>query len=303
MHLLIRSEDVALAPALPAHSSGLTATQLIGGHTGSTHTGLMLAELTDGWVDAHVHSRETTFYVLSGTPALYLDGVGTRLKPGACGAIPVGLEHAWRADETARWIEMARRGRAGRRAAGHVLRRAGPDTEPAPLDVRDPRNRYFFLLGPRRHGSRPAQARSLGRRADGVGQHGDRGARLQRHHGEDARRQAARRAAPDDVHGPLPAGRRRAPSRPSVRGVVFHARRRGRGRRRRRALHAATRATSSGPASAASTPSTRRGQDRALARDVGPRPARPPLVPLRARLGVSREHRLDATQLGVAGGD
>ena len=39
---------------------------LIGGHTGSTHTGLMLAELTDGWVDAHVHSRETTFYVLSG---------------------------------------------------------------------------------------------------------------------------------------------------------------------------------------------------------------------------------------------
>ena len=33
------------------------AKRLIGGHTGSTHTGLMLAELTDGWVDAHVHSR------------------------------------------------------------------------------------------------------------------------------------------------------------------------------------------------------------------------------------------------------
>ena len=55
---------------------------LIGGHNGSTHTGLMLAELTDGWVDAHVHSRETTFYVLSGTPTLYLDGVGVRLQGG-----------------------------------------------------------------------------------------------------------------------------------------------------------------------------------------------------------------------------
>ena len=78
MHVLIRREDIELTPALPAHSSGLTTAVLIGGHTGSTHTGLMLAELTDGWVDAHVHSRETTFYVLSGTPTLYLDGVGVR---------------------------------------------------------------------------------------------------------------------------------------------------------------------------------------------------------------------------------
>ena len=49
MHLLIRREDIELAPALPG--SQLTdsrAAVLIGGHTGSTHTGLMLAELTDG---------------------------------------------------------------------------------------------------------------------------------------------------------------------------------------------------------------------------------------------------------------
>lgn len=149
MHLLIRREDVALVPALPAHSSGLVAAQLIGGHTGSTHTGLMLAELTDGWVDEHVHSRETTFYVLSGTPTLYLDGVGTRMREGACGAIPVGLEHAWRSEETARWIEMTSpRPRGPSEPPDTFFVGAAPDSQPAALDVRDPRNRYFFLLGP-----------------------------------------------------------------------------------------------------------------------------------------------------------
>ena len=149
MHVLIRREDIELTPALPAHSSGLTAAALIGGHNGSTHTGLMLAELTDGWVDAHVHSRETTFYVLSGTPTLYLDGVGVRLKERACGAIPVGMEHAWRCEGTARWIEMTSpRPRDPDQPPDTFFVGPAPDSEPAPLDVRDPRNRHLFLLGP-----------------------------------------------------------------------------------------------------------------------------------------------------------
>jgi quercetin dioxygenase-like cupin family protein len=147
MYLVVRREDVELVPALPGHSSGLTAAQLVGGHTGSTHTGLTVAELTDGWVDTHLHSRETTFYVLSGTPVLYLDGLGTRLKEGACGAIPVGLEHAWRSEGTARWIEMTSpRPRGPDQPPDTFFLGPAPDTEPVPLDVRDPRNRYFFLL-------------------------------------------------------------------------------------------------------------------------------------------------------------
>jgi quercetin dioxygenase-like cupin family protein len=109
----------------------------------------MLAELTDGWVDAHVHSRETTFYVLSGTPTLYLDGVGVRLKERACGAIPVGMEHAWRCEGTARWIEMTSpRPRDPDQPPDTFFVGPAPDSEPAPLDVRDPRNRHLFLLGP-----------------------------------------------------------------------------------------------------------------------------------------------------------
>jgi quercetin dioxygenase-like cupin family protein len=148
-HTLIRAEEIQLVPALAEHSSGLTRALLVGGHTGSTHTGLTLVELSDGHVDMHLHSFETTFYVLDGEPALYLDAHAVRLKPGACGAIPVGTTHAWRSDGSARWVEMASpRPRAADQPPDTFFVAPAPDTEPAPLDVRDPRNRNLFLLTP-----------------------------------------------------------------------------------------------------------------------------------------------------------
>jgi len=147
VHTLIRREAIELAPALPEHSAGLTRAVLIGGHTGSTHTGLTLVELADGHVDTHVHSFESTFYVFSGEPVLYLDGRGLRLEPGACGAIPVGLKHAWRAGERARWIEMASpRPRGPDQPPDTFFVGPAPDAEPDALDLRDPRNRHLFLL-------------------------------------------------------------------------------------------------------------------------------------------------------------
>jgi quercetin dioxygenase-like cupin family protein len=149
MHLLLRREDVTLEPALPEHAAGLKRALLIGGHTGSTHTGLSLVELTDGHVDCHVHSFETTFYVLEGEPVIYLEDAAFVLKEGACGAIPVGARHAWRADGKARWIEMASpRPRGPEGPPDTFFVGPAPETPPAPLDVRDPRNRNFFLLTP-----------------------------------------------------------------------------------------------------------------------------------------------------------
>ncbi len=104
---LIRREEVELEPALQEHSRGLTRRILIGGDTGATHTGLTLVELENGDVDTHLHSFENSFYVFSGNPVLYLDERGIKLEPDACGVIPVGVPHAWRSDERARWIEMA----------------------------------------------------------------------------------------------------------------------------------------------------------------------------------------------------
>jgi len=148
MHTLIRREDIELVPALPAQSSGLIRAQLIGGHTGATHTGLTLVELADGYVDCHVHSFESTFYVLSGEPILYLEDRGVRLREAACGAIPVGAPHAWRADGAARWVEMASpRPRAEGQPPDTFFVGPAPDGEPAELDLRDPRNRNLFLLG------------------------------------------------------------------------------------------------------------------------------------------------------------
>jgi quercetin dioxygenase-like cupin family protein len=149
MHLLVRREEIELAPGLPEHSSGLRRAVLIGGHTGATHTGFTLVELTDGYVDTHVHSFESTFYVLTGEPVLHLDGNAVRLVPGACGAIPVGVEHAWRTDGAATWVEMmSPQPRGPEQPPDTFWVGSAPATEPEPLNLRDPRNRHLFLLTP-----------------------------------------------------------------------------------------------------------------------------------------------------------
>jgi quercetin dioxygenase-like cupin family protein len=146
-HLLIRREEIRLGPALPEHSRGLTRSVLIGGDTGSTHMGLTLVELDSGHVDTHLHSFESSFFVLEGEPCLYLDGRGVRLRPNACGAIPVGVPHAWKADEHARWIEMAApRPRRPDQPADTFFVGGAPDGTVAELDLRDPRNRNLFFL-------------------------------------------------------------------------------------------------------------------------------------------------------------
>ena len=142
---LVRREDVELADALPGRSSGLTTCRLVGGTLGSTHMALTLVSLVDGHVDMHLHSYETSFYVLEGEPLLYLEGRGVTLKPGACGAVPVGVPHAFRCDGRGLWIEMA----APRpRVDGSDTFFLGPvpDAPAESLDVRDPRNRNLFLL-------------------------------------------------------------------------------------------------------------------------------------------------------------
>jgi quercetin dioxygenase-like cupin family protein len=146
-HLLVRREEIALASALPEHSRGLTRALLVGAHTGSTHMGLTLVDLEAGHVDTHLHSFESSFYVLEGEPCLYLDGRGIRLRPNACGAIPVGVPHAWTSDERSRWIEMAApRPRPPGQPIDTFFVGGAPDGLPDELDLRDPRNRNLFFL-------------------------------------------------------------------------------------------------------------------------------------------------------------
>ena len=143
---LVRREDVELADALPGRSSGLRSCRVVGGALGSTHMALTLVALADGHVDTHLHSYESSFYVLEGAPVLYLDGRGITLAPGACGAIPVGTPHAFRAAGPSLWIEMAAP-RPRPDGSDTFFLGPAPETEAAPLDARDPRNHNLFLLG------------------------------------------------------------------------------------------------------------------------------------------------------------
>ena len=109
----------------------------------------MLVELTDGHVDSPPALVESTFYVSRGEPVLYLDDA--RRPPGA---------RRVRRDPRRRAARL-RAGRARPLDRDGVARPRGPDeppdtffvgpppdTEPAPLDLRDPRNRNLFLLQP-----------------------------------------------------------------------------------------------------------------------------------------------------------
>jgi quercetin dioxygenase-like cupin family protein len=141
-------ESIEPVPVFADRSVGLRRAELIGAHSGSVHMGLGLVELSGGHIDTHVHSHEEGFYVLEGEPVLFMDGRGTRLQPGACGVVPVGVAHAWRSPEPARWVDMrAPRPRDPDQPTDTFLLGPAPDVEPSQLDIRDPRNRNLFLLG------------------------------------------------------------------------------------------------------------------------------------------------------------
>jgi quercetin dioxygenase-like cupin family protein len=147
-----RAADVSLEAAgrYSAHSTGYRRADLVGKHVGAVHTGFAMCECS-GVVATHVHSIEESFYILGGEPILTIDGHRHRLAADDCGLVPVGVPHAWTVSDgqTARWLEVH----------SPAPRIGGPPDlfftgEPIPggagelLDIRDPRSRTFFRLGP-----------------------------------------------------------------------------------------------------------------------------------------------------------
>ena len=96
MHHFIRAVDAQPRPAFPRNAAGYRRFALSDRSVGAVHSGWGLTELdAGGHLNLHIQSFEKSFYVLAGNPALILDGRGYRLSPGACGLIPVGMQHAW----------------------------------------------------------------------------------------------------------------------------------------------------------------------------------------------------------------
>jgi quercetin dioxygenase-like cupin family protein len=139
-----------VAPADQAR--GLRRAALVGRDVGAVHTGFALCELDrSGSVETHVHSTEESFYVLAGNPSVIIDGRTYRLGPNECGLLPVGVPHAWRnaTAHRATWLEMTAPAPrlSGPRETFWTGERI-PQDHGSAIDIRDPRTRTFFRLGP-----------------------------------------------------------------------------------------------------------------------------------------------------------
>lgn len=155
-----RAQEIepAVPEGLADQASGLRRAALVGRHVGAVHTGFALVELEpDGRVQTHLHSTEQSFYVLEGDPTVLIDGRSHRLAADECGLLPVGVPHAWvnRSGQTARWVELnAPAPRLGGppdtfwtgEPVDHGRERT--DAGGRGVDIRDPRTRTFFRLGP-----------------------------------------------------------------------------------------------------------------------------------------------------------
>jgi mannose-6-phosphate isomerase-like protein (cupin superfamily) len=92
-----------------AGSKGLSIATLISGEDGSVHVEVSVSELEPGGqVSGHLHPFEESFYILSGSALLSIDGQRYALAPDDFGFVPVSTPHAWSNphDEPVRWYRI-----------------------------------------------------------------------------------------------------------------------------------------------------------------------------------------------------
>lgn len=153
-HIVRRVDDLVYAtPAeFTGRCAGYTGDAVVDEAKGAVQMGFRIARVeVGGHVATHLHSFEESIYVIAGSLTLDTPEGSYLLGAGDYGLIPVGMTHALRntAAETVDFAEMR---------APLPRERFGFDTqfpatpiaagEPQPIDVRDPRNRYFGNIAP-----------------------------------------------------------------------------------------------------------------------------------------------------------
>lgn len=152
-HLIRRAADAVWAPPTgwAAAATRYQRWQIVGEADGAVHTGFFVGELEPGGtIPAHVHSFETSCYVLSGTGVVDTLDAATEVGPGDYCLAPVGVPHAWRnlSDAPVRWAEMQGPPPRSRYGGDTFLVDPLPARDPVPVDVRDPRTRAFGNIAP-----------------------------------------------------------------------------------------------------------------------------------------------------------
>ena len=124
---------------------------IVGELDGAVHTAFFIGELDPGGsIPNHVHSFETSFYVLDGSGVVDMPEAASLVRPGDYGLCPVGVPHAWRniSDGPVRWAEMQGPPPRSRYGGDTFLVPPLPARDPVPVHVRDPRTRRFGNITP-----------------------------------------------------------------------------------------------------------------------------------------------------------
>lgn len=148
----LRDELVLGVPGeFAGRSEGYTRDPVVAEAGGSVQMGFEVARLeAGGHVDAHVHSFEETLFILEGELTVDTPEGSYRLIPGDYGLLPVGMTHAFRntSDRPVAFSEMKAPLPRERFGFDTQFPAAMSQAEPALIDVRDPRNRYFGHIEP-----------------------------------------------------------------------------------------------------------------------------------------------------------
>jgi len=151
-HLVRRADEARFAaPPWAAADGGFFRWSIVDESGPAVHTGFGVCACEPGGsTPTHVHSYEEGFYVLEGEAILQTLEGAFLLRPGDYGFVPIGAPHAWRnaGDGSARWADMLAPQPRARHGDDTQLVPALAETEPQPVDVRDPRTRWFGHIEP-----------------------------------------------------------------------------------------------------------------------------------------------------------
>lgn len=152
-HIVRKTADLVYEPPAEfvGRSSGYGGASVVDEDAGGVQMGFRMARLEpDGHVDPHVHSFEESIYAIAGRVVLDTPEGSYLLEAGDYALLPVGTTHGLRnlSDATASFAEM--KAPLPRERFGYDTQFPPPlaTDEPVPIDVRDPRNRYFGHIEP-----------------------------------------------------------------------------------------------------------------------------------------------------------
>ena len=152
-HVVKKLDDLELSipTEFAGRSDGYTRDGVVDEAAGSVQMGFEVARLeTGGMVDSHVHSFEESIYVVEGELTVDTPEGSYRLVEGDYGLLPLGMTHALRNTGSVPVSFSEMKAPLPRERFQFDTQFPGPITagDPVPIDVRDPRNRYFGHIAP-----------------------------------------------------------------------------------------------------------------------------------------------------------